>query len=288
VRQVRSKKSTTSSAVDLFFLKPGQWTDDTSMALCLAESLIKSNGFAPVDQLKRYTRWATEGYLSSNGRAFDIGSTVRTALRQFATTGEPYSGPTHENSAGNGSLMRLAPVPMFYGSNPELAANRSGESSRTTHGVRTAIDACRYMGALIVGALNGERKEALLSAGYSLALDLFRRNPLTREIGEIASGSFKRREPPQIAGSGYVVKSLEAALWAFHRTDNFRDGCLLAVNIGDDADTTGAIYGQLAGAFYGVDAIPLSWRQKLAHIETIESFAERLFDTSRKIWPAKC
>ena len=94
-----------------FLLQAGQWTDDTSMALCLAESLIESHGFDPVDQMQRYTRWATKGHLSSNGRVFDIGNTVRAALRQFAFTGNPYSGPTHEFSAGNGSLMRLAAVP---------------------------------------------------------------------------------------------------------------------------------------------------------------------------------
>ncbi|MFH0823748.1 MAG: ADP-ribosylglycohydrolase family protein, partial [Pseudomonadota bacterium] len=101
---------------------------------------------------------------------------------------------------------------------------------------------------------------------------------LTPEIDEIACGSFKRREPPEIKGSGFVVKSLEAALWAFHRTDSFRDGCLSAVNLGNDADTTGAVFGQIAGAFYGVSGIPRSWREKLAMRETISSFADRLYD----------
>ena len=99
-------------------------------------------------------------------------------------------------------------------------------------------------------------------------------------IEEIAHGSFKRREPPDIAGTGFVVRSLEAALWAFYRTDSFRDGCLLAVNLGDDADTTGAVYGQFAGAVYGVGAIPDIWRTKLALRETIERFAEKLFEMS--------
>lgn len=96
------------------------------------------------------------------------------------------------------------------------------------------------------------------------------------KINEVATGSFKRLKPPEIKGSGYVVKSLEAALWAFYSTDSFRDGCLLAVNLGDDADTTGAIYGQLAGAFYGDDEIPNDWRRKLAHVELIKSFADDL------------
>ncbi len=91
----------------------------------------------------------------------------------------------------------------------------------------------------------------------------------------------KSRKPPQIEGSGYAVKSLEAALWAFHHTDSFREGCLLAVNLGDDADTTGAIFGQLAGAFYGAEDLPVSWRQKLAHRDLIESFAQQLWSTSQ-------
>src|SRR6202007_592417 len=98
------------------------------------------------------------------------------------------------------------------------------------------------------------------------------------QIGEIASGSFKHREPPVIAGSGYVVKSLEAALWAFHRSSDFREGCLLAVNLGDDADTTGAIYGQLAGVFYGEQAIPAAWKAMVEKRELIIDLADRLYD----------
>jgi len=138
------------------------------------------------------------------------------------------------------------------------------------------------MGGLITGAVNGANKEELLSEQYSPRPNYFHENPLMGEIKQIAAGSFKRREPPRIAGSGHVVRSLEAALWAFHRSDNFRDGCLLAVNLGDDADTTGAIYGQLAGAFYGVDAIPRSWQLKLAHRELIENFADRLLGASQR------
>ena len=98
-----------------FKLQPGQWTDDTSMALCLAESLIECNGFNPQDQMERYRRWYREGYLSSTDTCFDIGNTVRTAIQVFEKTGEAYSGSTDPYSAGNGSIMRLAPVPLFYG-----------------------------------------------------------------------------------------------------------------------------------------------------------------------------
>lgn len=260
-----------------FSLKPGEWTDDTSMALCLAESLIERPTFDPVDQLERYVRWWRKGYLSSNGRCFDIGSTARSALARFERSREPYCGLTDPNSAGNGSLMRLAPVPMRYAVDPIAAIERSGESSRTTHGAQAAVDACRYFGGLIVGALNGASKEELLSTRYAPVPRYWHDHPLHPAIDEIARGSFKSKQPPAIKGTGYVVNALEAAVWAFYHSASFREGCLLAVNLGDDADTTGAIYGQLAGAYYGVDQIPSAWREKLAKRELVETFADRLW-----------
>ena len=263
-----------------FDLAPGEWTDDTSMALCLAESLIETGRCDLIDQLERYTRWADHAHLSSNGTVFDIGNTVRKALANFRTSRSPHSGPSDEYSAGNGSLMRLAAIPLFFSNAPETAIETSGESSRATHGAPAAIDACRYMGALMVGALNGASKQELLSDHFSPIPGYWDKNPLLAQIAEVAAGSFKHREPPVIAGNGYVVKSLQAGLWAFHNGNDFRDGCLLAVNLGGDADTTGAIYGQLAGAFYGESAIPLAWREKLAHRGLITSFADKLLALS--------
>ncbi len=130
--------------------------------------------------------------------------------------------------------------------------------------------------ALIVGALRGESKQKLQSEFYCPIEGYWKTHVLASEIQEIASGSFRRKEPPQIQGTGYVVKSLEAALWAFHKTEDFQEGCLLAANLGNDADTTAAVYGQLAGACYGESAIPGSWSEKLALRDTIISFADRL------------
>jgi ADP-ribosylglycohydrolase len=260
----------------VFKLSAGQWTDDTSMALCLAESLIECKGFDPVDQLERYTRWLRHGHLSSTGRAFGIGGTVMSALMEFQRRPRPYCGPTDPDTAGNGCIMRLAPVPLFFSSAPREAIAKSGESSRTTHGAATCIDACRYFGGLIFGAVQGVSKEELLSESYCPVPGYWSRHPLVKEIGEVAAGSFKRRNPPEIVGSGYVVKSLEAALWAFRSSDSFRDGCLKAVNLGDDADTTGAVYGQLAGAHYGLRGIPETWVGKISHRDLIVSFAEKL------------
>jgi ADP-ribosyl-[dinitrogen reductase] hydrolase len=259
-----------------FNLKAGQWTDDTSMALCLAASLLESNGFDPVDQLARYVRWKREGHHSSTGTCFDIGGTVRAALARFERTGEPWSGSTDEFSAGNGSIMRLAPIPLFFAEDPQVAVARAADSSRTTHGAPEAVDGCRYLAALIVGALRGQSKIELLSPLFTPVPGLWSREPLAPKIHNVATGSFLRREPPDIRGTGYVVDSLEAALWAFAKSTSFEHGALLAVNLGDDADTTGAVYGQLAGAYYGVDGIPKHWRARLAHLDTLEDFAVRL------------
>jgi len=259
-----------------FRLTAGEWTDDTSMALCLAESLIECRGFDPVDQLRRYLRWYREGHLASNGHCFDIGNTVRSALHRFEETADPYCGSTDPYSAGNGSIMRLAPVPLFYATSPEDALEKSADSSRTTHGAATAVDACRYLGGMIAGAVVGASKEELLAPRFSPVPGYWKRAPMQAEVDEVAAGSFRNRKPPEIQGTGYVVKSLEAALWAFENSNSFEEGCLLAVNLGDDADTTGAVYGQLAGAFYGADGIPDRWVERLALRETIEELATKL------------
>jgi ADP-ribosylglycohydrolase len=262
-----------------FGLDPGQWTDDTSMALCLADSLVECGGFDPADQMRRYVRWWRTGHRSSRpGRCFDIGVTVRQALARFEQAGEPFAGATDEYSAGNGSLMRLGPVAMFYASNPAGAIARADDSSRTTHGAAEAVDACRYFAALLVGALRGEPKPVLLSKTFYAKSVPEGGAMLAPRIREIASGSYKGREAATVRATGYVVHTLEAALWAFNASSNFREGALLAVNLGDDADTTGAVYGQLAGAFYGAGAIPRDWRDRLYEGDAIAALARRLHD----------
>lgn len=266
-----------------FGLKAGQWTDDTSMAICLAESLFECGGFDAADQMRRYVRWYREGYHSSTGRCFDIGNATRAALHRFECDGEPYAGSTDPHSAGNGSIMRLCPVPMFYAARLGSFMSAAENSSRTTHGARSCVDACKLLANLTAGALLGIAKEALLSAGFDVTDGDMRAGSLAEEIEEIRQGSYKRKRPPEIVGSGYVVKSLEAALWAFHSTDSFEHGALASVNLGDDADTTGAVYGQLAGAFYGETGIPENWRKKVLAAGFPERFADDLFDLARRI-----
>jgi ADP-ribosyl-[dinitrogen reductase] hydrolase len=257
-----------------FRLLPGQWTDDTSMALCLATSLLEKEGFDAEDQMRRYYRWAHEGYLSSTGTCFDIGNTVRAALERYHRDGNPYAGSTDPRSAGNGCIMRLAPVPMYFSWDIDVAERHAAESARTTHGAAECIDACRLFARMIYRALHvalldrDPKREVLLGDADSFAG--------SENIVAIARGEYLEKPEAQIRGSGYVVKSLEAALWAFARTDSFEDAILMAANLGDDADTTAAVCGQLAGAYYGKAEIPARWLERLALRAEIAELADQL------------
>jgi len=270
-----------------FGLPPGAWTDDTSMALCLAESLIERRGFDPVDQLERYLRWYREGHWSSTGRCFDIGNATRQALQRFERTREPYPGDADRRAAGNGPLMKLAPVALAYAAHPVEAVHCAGLSARTTHGAPEAVDASRYFAALLVGALGGAPVSQLLDGVFEPVAGAWRREPLHPKVEAVAAGSFQVEEPPAIRGGGYIVDALEAALWALRSTRTFEDGVLAAVNLGDDADTTAAIFGQLAGALYGVDAIPQRWRERVVMRDEIIAFADALYELAQAIQPAR-
>lgn len=260
-----------------FNLPAGAWTDDTSMALCLAESLVECKGFDPHDQMDRYVSWHQSGVWSSTGKCFDIGKATLAALRQFTATDEPFSGSTDPHTAGNGSIMRLAPIPIYYRSDPDKAIHYAAESSRTTHATATCLDACKLFAAMIVTALSGAPKETVLSAPVSSdQIDTF--HPA---IQDIARGTWREKSASEIQGSGYVVKSLEAAVWCFAKTDSFEEAVLEAVNLGEDADTTGAVCGQLAGAFYGLEGIPEKWLQKLVMRDEIDALADRLVSAGR-------
>jgi len=255
-----------------FSLEPGQWTDDTSMALCLAESLIEKQGFYARDQMERYVRWYRDGHLSSTGRCFDIGNATSSALHRFERTGEPFSGSTDPHSAGNGSIMRLAPIPMFFYPDSEQAVLNANDSSRTTHGTDECLDACVLYAYMLVKTLDGNPKDNILFEADSA----FLMRELSPKIHAIAAGEYRDKADDQIRGSGYVVESLEAALWCFHKTNTFRDAILKAVNLGDDADTTAAICGQIAGAYYGESGIPAEWLEKLLMRDKISDFADKL------------
>ena len=190
----------------MFGLKPGKWTDDTSMALCLADSLIEKESFDAFDQLDKYVKWMKHGYNSSTGNCFDIGNATRQALYLYESTGQPYCGDPSRESAGNGSIMRLAPIPIIYFNKPEQLMKYAALSSRTTHAAPQCIAACMYMSGLIAAAIKGSNKEEVLSACFSLIPDFWKNNPLDEAIMEIAVGSYKTNSHPRSMLQGMWLK----------------------------------------------------------------------------------
>lgn len=254
-------------------LEAGEWTDDTSMALALADSIAV--GWDLNDQADRYVQWWQTGKYSVNGRCFDIGITTRSALGTFvAKKNALTSGDHSDRASGNGSIMRLAPVPIryahLYPDQGDELARLAEESSLPTHASDQCVSACRYLATVLAALIHGEDRDTVLSPDWQLLQKLNRIKPLHPLIQEVAQGSFRQKQPPAIQGSGWVVKSLEASLWAFHDASSFDEAVLRAVNLGDDADSTGAICGQLAGAYWGETGIPQSLRSGLARMDMVE------------------
>jgi ADP-ribosylglycohydrolase len=254
-----------------FRLEPGAWTDDTSMALCLAESLLDTESMDLADQLRRYTLWWRTGYLSSTGRCFDIGNTTRAELSRFEATGEEVSSDVDEEAAANGSLMRLAPVAIRWHRDVAETSEMAAESSRSTHAASRPVDACRVLATMTAALIGGAPADEVL------APEFWCWGMLHPEIEAVARGSWRHKEPPAIRGTGYCVDALEAALWAVGGAAGFAEAVLRAANLGDDADTTAAIAGQLAGARWGAMGIPARWRQRLVLEPRIVELAAGLF-----------
>ena len=252
-----------------FDLRPGEWTDDTAMALALADSLVAHDALDPGDLMRRFVRWWREGDYSCTGTCFDIGVTTRAALARFERTGDPIAGDTDPMTAGNGSLMRLAPVAIWGASRDKRRMRDVARvQSATTHGAVACLEACEAYALMLRAAINGAGREAAIAAGAVATAQ--------PPIGPVLAGSWRSKGRRQIASSGFVAHSLEAALWCVTGTDSFSGAVLLAANLGDDADTTAAITGQLAGALYGDCGIPAAWRARVAWGERIAATATAL------------
>jgi ADP-ribosylglycohydrolase len=249
-------------------VKPGQWTDDTSMALCIAQSLIENKSFDAKDQMDKYVSWCDYGYMSSNGECFDIGNTVAGALDLYKRSKNPFSGLEGDEYSGNGSLMRLAPIAIAFYKDKEKLIEYVSKSSQTTHKSQLCIDSCIYFAQLLKGAYEGFSKEELLDPNFINTLSL------RQEVKNIANGSFK--EEKGYKPTGYVIDTLESALMTFYKYDSFEDGLFNIVAFGYDTDTAGAVYGQIAGAYYGLDNIPKHLVDNLMHKDTLLSLSEKL------------
>jgi ADP-ribosyl-[dinitrogen reductase] hydrolase len=263
-------------------LEPGQWTDDTSLALALADSIGQA-GWDLSDQAARYVQWWREGKYSVNTRCFDIGITTRAALSRFRQTGDAETcGDPSERASGNGSIMRLAPVPIrfvaLFPDQLDKLITLCVDSSRPTHASPQCLSACAYFGIVLAGLLHGLDRDTVLSGDWEPLRRLQELWQLDPRIAAVADGSFRAKQPPEIEGTGYVVDSLEAALWAFHDAGDFREAVLRGVNLGDDADTTGAVCGQLAGAYWGESGIPPEWLDGLDRMDLIEPILQRLVE----------
>jgi ADP-ribosyl-[dinitrogen reductase] hydrolase len=253
-----------------FQLEPGRWTDDTSMALCLATSLIHCGGFDARDQMNRYVNWWQWGYLSSTSDCFDIGMTVCRALQRYQVTGDPMAGSIDPATAGNGSLMRLAPVVLCCHPDQSAVLTHARLSSATTHAAPEALECCELLADLLTKALNGQPKTEVMTSSAARFT--------SPSVAAIALGAYLGKQSSQVTGSGYCVASLEAALWCFANTSSFEGAVLAAANLGDDADTTAAIVGQLAGAFYGTQGIPVHWLERLHMAGEVDRLVQALFE----------
>jgi len=255
-----------------FNLQPGQWTDDTAMAVALATSLAERGGFDPHDCMNRFVSWYRWGTYSCTGTCFDIGIATRAALARYEDDGNPFAGSTNPSNAGNGSLMRLSPVAIWAAGRGEaMVLETARAQSRLTHAADECLAACEAYALLTARAILGAPRETVLAPME------FEGPP---KIARIVAGGWRGKTRGQISSSGYVVDSLEAALWCIGETDNFADAVLHAANLADDADTVAAITGQLAGALYGASAIPARWQERLAWHDEITALALRLLSPS--------
>jgi ADP-ribosyl-[dinitrogen reductase] hydrolase len=255
-----------------FGLQAGQWTDDTAMALALADSLAANPNLDERDLMSRFVNWHEHGTYSCTGRCFDIGITTRQALSRWKQSGNPIAGSTDPQSAGNGSLMRLSAVAVRHWNDRPTLRDVAARQSRTTHAAPEAVDACIAYVDMIADAIEGQMRSDVMCGHRS-------RN-YAGQIDPIVSGSWRGRDRKAVKSSGYVAHALEASLWSIGRTGDFRSAILTAANLADDADTTAAITGQLAGALYGYVGIPVVWRDKVAWQPRLITMAEGLLDRS--------
>ena len=255
-----------------FKLPAGAWTDDTSMALCLADSLLHNPSLDSADLLTRFWRWASEGENSSTGKAFGFGQNILQSLFDFNRSGVLKAGSKHRNANGNGSIMRLAPLILRYAYDVDTGLQLARTQSYTTHASELAADACACLLKMVHALLHGHSLDDALSLSD---------NPnWHEEIRAIVRGDWRSKSRDDILSSGYVVATLEAAVWSVGTTHSFEEALIKAVNLAHDADTVGAVTGQIAGALYGVQSIPKRWMGVLAKREHLELRAQQLVDAS--------
>jgi ADP-ribosyl-[dinitrogen reductase] hydrolase len=274
-----------------FDLPRGAWSDDTSMALCLADSLLECNGFDARDQMERYRRWQQDGYLAATGQCVGITASTARAIAIAQWRRQAFFGSHDPNQVDPEPLSRVAPAVLFFFATSGPAVDQATEAARTTCQSPVVLEACRSLARALYAALSGQPKAVVLekatmaamsAAGDSGAGGSARggaRAGVDTGPGAGLSGSgaaAPHSSGPSAGTGGGAPAVLAAAITAFGATSNFRDAILYAANLGGDSDVIAAVCGQLAGAYYSVKAIPTSWHNGLMHKELIADCADRL------------
>ena len=260
----------------------GTWSDDSSLALCLAESLC--NGYNLNDIADKFIRWYYDGYCTPYGRVFDVGITTARAISNLQSGIKPnLAGMDRERDNGNGSLMRILPlVPYIINMEEEDRFRIIGEVSSLTHRHPRSILACIALCEFAIQYIDLQAVERAYQAMQQTILQLLKKEmfieediPFKRFVG-LSYEEFKTIALKDIHSTEYVIDTLEASLWCIFNTTSYKDAVLKAVNLGDDANTVGAITGGLAGIIYGYDTIPPEWLEVLAKKDDIIELANKL------------
>ena len=282
--EIRKSPITNMTGGGVFGLEPGAWSDDSSLTLCLAESLYEV-GYNPADIARRFVKWYRDGYMTPLGVSFDIGNTTIDAMERLIEGIAPLeAGPANVESNGNGSLMRILPATLFFAhESDDTMIQRICEVSKITHGHPRSQLACSLYSLFVKELLTGNSPQKAYETMTIKSQTMFVDSKLAKELSHyerIMSGELPNLPESEIRSGGYVVESLEAALWSFLTTSSFEDAVLTAVNLGWDTDTVGAITGSMAGVYYGFSNIPTPWLKKLLDYKKIlhltNHFAERV------------
>ena len=282
-REVIAKNPvTTMVGYGQFDVPAGTWSDDSSLSLCLAESLC--NGYDLNDISNNFIKWMFEGYWTPFNKAFDIGNTTYFAIVNLRNGISPHlAGMDRERDNGNGSLMRILPlVPYILNMKEEDRFRIIGEVSSLTHRHPRSILACIALCEFAIQYINLQSVEEAYQAMQQTILQLLKKEMFIEEdipfkrLVSLSYEEFKAIELKDIRSTGYVIDTLEASLWCIFNTTSYKDAVLKAVNLGDDTDTVGAITGGLAGIIYGYDTIPSERLEVLAKKDDIIELADKL------------
>lgn len=267
---LKEKPVTDMRSFGVYMQPEGSWSDDSSMALCTLESITECKGIDCINIADKFCKWCFEDYMTPKDEAFDCGNTVYHALTEYVSK-KKISPQTEEFSNGNGSLMRILPLAFYLSAKPENKDEIVKSVSAITHGHQISILGCQIYVTVAMNLINGADKVKAIEQ----AMHEYKDREFYEKYSRIADlDKFMKLEEDEIRSSGYIVDTLEASLWCFLHTENYKECVLKAVNLGGDTDTTATVAGGLAGIFYGLESIPKEWIETLRKHEMIENLCE--------------